>query len=73
MPTASPAPPTESGRRLLTYREAAAYLGPAFSSKWVKERVYAGELESIRLTERRTVIPQAELDRFVERRRKGAA
>jgi hypothetical protein len=59
--------PAEEGRQLFTFREAAAYLGPSFTDRWVKRQVHdAKTIKSIRLTDGRTVIARAELDRFVD-------
>jgi len=64
---ASPKRPTAEGRQLFTYREAAAYLGPSFTDRWVKRQVLdAKTIKAIRLTDGRTVIARAELDRFVD-------
>ena len=58
---------TADGRQLFTYREAAAYLGPSFTDRWVKRQVLdAKTIKAIRLTDGRTVIARAELDRFVD-------
>jgi hypothetical protein len=66
-----PAKPTikaspETGRQLLSYREAADYLGPSFTDRWVKRQVLDFKtIKAIRLTNGKTVIARAELDRYV--------
>jgi hypothetical protein len=50
---------------LLSWEEAAAYLGPSFTARWVKRQVYdARKITAVRLNGR-TVISRDELDRFV--------
>ncbi|MDQ3670175.1 MAG: helix-turn-helix domain-containing protein [Actinomycetota bacterium] len=72
MPATESKSPTAVGPDLLTYAQAAAYLGEGISAKWLKARVAEGEIEGIRLTERRTVIARADLDAFIERKRRAA-
>lgn len=69
--TESPAPPS-GGRGLLSFEEAAQYLGPGFSPRWVRERVYEGTIPALRLTQRCTRIEQSALDEFVEAERQRA-
>jgi hypothetical protein len=58
------APPLPS-YDLLSWAEAAAYLGPSFTARWVKRQVYdAKKITAVRLNGR-TVISREELDRFV--------
>jgi hypothetical protein len=50
---------------LLSWEEAAAYLGPSFTPRWVKRQVYDfKKIRPARLNGR-TVVPRAELDRLV--------
>jgi helix-turn-helix protein len=64
--TTAEADPTD-GRQLLSYEEAAEYLGPSFTTRWVRRQVLEFKtIRPIRLN-RRTVIEKAELDRYVER------
>jgi hypothetical protein len=57
---------TEDGLHLFTYKEAAQYLGPSFTARWVKRQVLDFKtIKAIRLTTGRTVIAKSELDRYV--------
>ena len=58
------APP--AGRRLLTLREAAAYLGPGFTERWVKRQVYELKTIPAKHLPGRTVIEQRALDALVD-------
>lgn len=56
----------EDGLQLFTYAEAARYLGPSFTARWVKRQVLDFKtIKAIRLTTGRTVIAKSELDRYV--------
>lgn len=58
-----------SGHRLLSYKEAAAYLGPSFTERWIRRQVSDYRtIPAIRLNGR-AVIARADLDAFVERAR----
>jgi hypothetical protein len=62
-----------SGRELLSWEEAAAYLGPSFSVEWLKRQVYqhrtiqAVRVGGVRQTGR-TKIARAELHRYIDER-----
>lgn len=53
------------GLELLDYKQAAEYLGPAFTKRQVQRLVLEyGRIKGLRLSERRVVIERRELDRF---------
>lgn len=54
---------------LLSYEEAAAFLGPSITPRWVRERVSEGSLPALRLTQRCTRIERSALEEFVDRQR----
>jgi hypothetical protein len=59
----------EDGMQLLTYKEAAAYLGPGFDPKWVKAQANDFKtINVIRLTKTKVVIRKSELDRLIAER-----
>jgi excisionase family DNA binding protein len=65
-----PEPPVED-LGLLTYEEAAAYLGPSFTARQLKQWTTDGLIEGIPIG-RRTFIERDELDGFIERLRRRA-
>lgn len=58
------APP--EGRRLLSWSEAAAYLGPSFTERWLKRQVYDLGTIPARRIGRRVLIEQQALDDYVD-------
>lgn len=61
----SPDPPLRS-LDLLSFEQAARYLGPSITPRWVLQRVYEGTIPALRLTQRCTRIERRALDEFVE-------
>ena len=65
MATTAPSPESQ-GRRLLSWSEAAEYLGPSFSERWLKRQVYDLKTIKARRVGGRTVIEQRVLDALVD-------
>ena len=62
------APVTMKGHDLLSYAEAAAYLGPTVTARWVKRQVLEYGLPAVRLNGR-TFVRRADLDALVAKGR----
>jgi hypothetical protein len=58
-------PPLFKSHDLLSWEEAAAYLGPTYTVKWMKRQVYEFKTIKAIRTGGRRVIARAELDRYV--------
>lgn len=55
-----------NGRCLLSWEEAAAYLGPSVNVRWLKRQVYDTKTLPARRISGKTFIEQAALDEFVD-------
>lgn len=72
MPKLKSPDPLPSGFDLLSYEEAARFLGPSITPRWVRQRVAEGSLPALRLTQRCTRIERRALEEFVEAERQQA-
>jgi hypothetical protein len=61
----TPSAQLSSKHELLSWEEAAAYLGPSFTPRWVRRQVYEFKTIKAVLLGGRRVVPKSELDRYV--------